>query len=99
MVREHSRETESGVVLVKSHLRNLAPKEKVSRKTAKLVQEIIGAEAYDEEQFWKGMNVEQEHWEITKGDPVVTGKIAMHHLSEVPDYYDKLEIVEGKLDS
>jgi len=44
----------------------------------------------------RGMNVELEHHDLTCGDPEDTGRIALSHLRERPDYYDRLEkYVEG----
>jgi len=31
---------------------------------------------------------------VTDDDPVVTGKIALAHLNEFPDYYTRLERME-----
>ena len=45
---------------------------------------------YNPEQFHMGMNVELEHKDVTKGNLKMTAKIALAHLSEVPDYYTKL---------
>jgi len=48
---------------------------------------------FDLEQFRMGLNVELEHgWrdpatDVTGDDPVITGKIALAHLKELPDYY------------
>jgi hypothetical protein len=44
-----------------------------------------------EEQLKKGIAVEMEHLD----DPAVAEKIARDHLEELPDYYDKLEKMEG----
>lgn len=54
----------------------------------------INWDKVDKKQFEMGMKVEQEHRNITKGDPVVTGKIVLAHLKEVPNYYTKLKKVE-----
>ena len=49
-------------------------------------------EAFDLEQFRMGLGVELEHGRrepatnVTNDDPVVTGKIALAHLRELPDY-------------
>jgi hypothetical protein len=46
------------------------------------------------------MEVELEHGlhdlltNVTDDDPVVTGKIALAHLNEFPDYYVRLERME-----
>jgi len=59
-----------------------------------------GAAPFDVEQFRKGMEVELEHGlhdpatNVTSDDPVVTGKIALAHLNEFPDYYTRLERME-----
>lgn len=42
----------------------------------------------------KGIAVEREHKDITKGDPVMTAKIAAAHLKERADYYSILKKVE-----
>ena len=54
----------------------------------------------DLEQFRKGMDVELEHGrenlltDVTHDDSVATGKIALAHLNEYPDYYVRLEKME-----
>lgn len=47
---------------------------------------------YLEKQLLKGKKVEQEHTD----DMDVATKVALDHLAEKPDYYEKLEKVEGK---
>ena len=55
---------------------------------------------FDVEQFRTGMDVELEHGlhdpatNVTNSDPVVTGKIALAHLNEFPDYYTRLARME-----
>jgi Mn-dependent DtxR family transcriptional regulator len=55
---------------------------------------------FDVEQFRAGMDVELEHGlhdlltNVTDDDPLVTGKIALAHLNEFPDYYTRLEKME-----
>ena len=55
---------------------------------------------FDAEQFRSGMDVELEHGardpatDVTGDDPIVTGKIALAHLREFPDYYTRLERME-----
>ena len=59
-----------------------------------------GSAPFDVEQFRMGMDVELEHGlhdggtNVTDDDPVVTGKIALAHLNEFPDYYTRLERME-----
>jgi Protein of unknown function (DUF5661) len=60
----------------------------------------ISSEEYDLEEVTAGMNVELEHGDrfpdldVTGNDPVVTVKIALAHLREFPDYYERLEAME-----
>lgn len=69
---------------------------------AKRVGDRIGVDwgRFDLEQFRRGMDVEYEHGshdpqtDVTGDDPVTTGKIALAHLKEFPDYYDRLERME-----
>ena len=57
---------------------------------------------FDVEQFRMGMDVELEHGlhdpqtNVTGSDPVVTGKIALAHLKEFPDYYTRLSKMEAE---
>jgi hypothetical protein len=47
-----------------------------------------------------GMDVELEHGShdeetnVTNDDPLTTGKIALAHLKEFPDYYTRLDKME-----
>ena len=57
-------------------------------------------DTFSVEQFRHGLDVELEHGlvdsntNVTDDDPLITGKIAMAHLNEFPDYYDRLEKME-----
>jgi len=46
------------------------------------------------DEFAMGMQEELEHRDITGGDPVLTARIAMAHLKELPDYYTRLKAME-----
>jgi hypothetical protein len=35
---------------------------------------------------------------VTNDDPILSGKIALAHLNEFPDYYDRLEKMEKEAD-
>ena len=65
----------------------------------------ISNERYGLEDLRAGMNVELEHGtkfpdlDVTGDDPVVTLKIALAHLREFPDYYDRLEVMEREADT
>jgi Protein of unknown function (DUF5661) len=58
------------------------------------------ASPFDLEQFRAGMDVELEHGtrdqdtDVTGDDPLLTGKIALAHLRELPDYYTRLARME-----
>ncbi|KKG10917.1 hypothetical protein EO98_19495 [Methanosarcina sp. 2.H.T.1A.6] len=73
-----------------------------SAEEAKAVGEQLGIkwDKFDVDQFRRGMDVELEHGTIdpatnvTNDDPIMTGKIALAHLNEFPDYYDRLEEME-----
>lgn len=55
---------------------------------------------FDVEQFRTGLDVELEHGsrdpstDVTGNDPLLTGKIALAHLNEFPDYYTRLTQME-----
>ena len=55
---------------------------------------------FDVDQFRDGLDVELEHGSrdsqtnVTGSDPIVTGKIALAHLKEFPDYYTRLRKME-----
>ena len=55
---------------------------------------------FDADQLRRGMDVELEHGtrdsltNVTNDDPLMIGKIALAHLNEFPDYYDRLEKME-----
>ena len=76
---------------------------------AKRIGESMGIDwsKFDVEQYKMGLDVELEHGlvdphaNVTNDDPIITGKIALAHLNEFPDYYTRLEKMEkeaeGKL--
>ena len=82
---------------------------KFTMKEAKEVGQTIGIDwktsKFDVEQFWIGMHVELEHGKIspetnvTNNDPIMTGKIALAHLNEFPDYYVRLEEMEAEAEA
>jgi len=79
-------------------------KEHFTAEEAKEVGEKIGIkwDKFDVDQFQRGMDVELEHGirdlktNVTNNDPIMTGKIALAHLNEFPDYYDRLKEMEEK---
>jgi hypothetical protein len=79
-------------------------KKQFTAEEAKAVGEQLGIkwDKFDIDQFRRGMDVELEHgtqnpWtNVTNDDPTITGKIALAHLNEFPDYYDRLEEMEDE---
>ncbi|MCA9372155.1 hypothetical protein KC726_04615 [Candidatus Woesebacteria bacterium] len=77
-------------------------KEHFSTDEAKQIGEQLGIDwsRFDVEQFQMGMNVELEHGlhnpstNVTNDDALTTGKIALAHLNEFPDYYTRLKKME-----
>jgi len=82
----------------------MAERANFSAEEAQRIGEEIGIDwsssPFDVEQFRMGMDVELEHGlhdlmtNVTQNDPVVTGKIALAHLREFPDYYTRLARME-----
>jgi hypothetical protein len=62
-------------------------------------------EPFPLEEFRRGMDVELEHGRrdpatnVTGDDPVTTGKIALAHLREFPDYYTRLDRMEKEAET
>lgn len=69
-------------------------------KIAKKLNIDFTKEKFTIEQFKQGLNVELEHGtrskktNVTGDDPILTGKIALAHLNEIPDYYERLKKLE-----
>ncbi|MCX5991028.1 MAG: hypothetical protein NTZ04_01655 [Chloroflexi bacterium] len=77
-------------------------KKRFTAKEAKEIGEKLGINwrKFDVEQYRMGMDVELEHGlvdphtNVTNDDPIMTGKIALAHLNEFPDYYTRLDKME-----
>lgn len=84
----------------------MIPKRHISAEEAKLTGEQLGIDwsKFDINQFKTGMEVELEHGTInpstnvTNDDLLLTGKIALAHLNEFPDYYTRLLKMEKEAD-
>jgi hypothetical protein len=71
---------------------------KFTEEVAKEIGEKLGIDwsKFDVEQFRIGMGVELEHGavdsntNVSDDDALTTGKIALAHLNEFPDYYTRL---------
>ena len=87
----------------------MSGKSSFSAEEARHVGEQIGIDwsnaPFDVEQFRMGMDVELEHGlhdpatNVTDSDPIITGKIALAHLNEFPDYYTRLERMEAEAEA
>jgi Protein of unknown function (DUF5661) len=74
---------------------------------AREIAELLGVkwDRFDVDQFRRGMNVELEHGlvdlntNVTGDDALSTGKIALAHLNEYPDYYDRLHAMEAEAEA
>lgn len=85
----------------------MTSKKKFTIEEAKKIGEKLGIDwsRFDVEQFRKGMEVELEHGlvnsqtNVTNNDSLMTGKIALAHLNEFPDYYVRLEKLEKEADA
>jgi len=73
---------------------------------AKQIGDTLGIDWHDfgVEQFQMGLEVELEHGtrdtqtNVTNDDALITGKIALAHLKEFPDYYTRLSVMEKEAD-
>ena len=82
----------------------MSEQRRTTSEEAKRVGDAIGVDwtRFDLEQFRAGMDVEFEHGahdpqtDVTHDDPILTGKIALAHMKEFPDYYVRLERMEGE---
>ena len=73
-----------------------------AREIAHKLNIDFSKEKFDLNQFTMGLNVELEHGtkfpntNVTNDDPILTGKIALAHLMEFPDYYTRLKKLESE---
>ena len=71
-------------------------------KIAKALGIDFSKERFDLNQFTMGVNTELEHGRrspetnVTNDNPIITGKIALAHLREFPDYYTRLKKLEDE---
>lgn len=82
-------------------------KKHFTTEEAKEIGQALGIDwsKFDLEQFRMGLDVELEHGlhepktNVTNDDPIMTGKIALAHLNEFPDYYTRLEKMEKEAET
>lgn len=85
----------------------MEPKKSFTVEEAKQIGEQLGIDwsKWDVEQFRMGMDVELEHGlrdphtNVTNDNPLMTGKIALAHLNEFPDYYTRLANLEKEAEA
>jgi len=71
----------------------MTSKKRFTAEEAKGIGETLGID-------WSQFDVELEHGlvdsqtNVTNDDPIMTGKIALAHLNEFPDYYTRLDKME-----
>jgi len=84
----------------------MSPKRKFTQPEAKRIGDAIHIdwESVRIEEFQAGLGVELEHGmrdaetNVTNDDEIQTGKIALAHLKEFPDYYTRLAHMEQEAD-
>lgn len=84
----------------------LQPKASFSLDEAYKIGMLLGIDwnhsTFDVNQFRNGLDVELEHGlrspltNVTDDNPILTGKIALAHLNEFPDYYLRLQKLEDE---
>ncbi len=85
----------------------MTTKKLISVEEAKQIGEQLSItwDKFDVDQYKIGMEVELEHGtanpltNVTNDDLLTTGKIALAHLNEFPDYYTRLLKMEKEAES
>lgn len=85
----------------------MSAKKSFTTEEAKQIGEQLGVDwsKFNVEQFRMGLDVELEHGfqdiltNVSGDDPLVTGKIALAHLNEFPDYYTRLTKMEAEAEA
>lgn len=85
----------------------MSSKPRFTAEQANAIGQQLGIDwsTFDVEQFRMGMDVELEHGSrdphtnVTGNDPLTTGKIALAHLNEFPDYYTRLKKMEDEAEA
>ena len=84
----------------------MAQRKHFTAEEARKIGEALGIDwsEFHVEQFRMGLDVELEHGtvepstDVTHDDPLLTGKIALAHLNEFPDYYTRLAHMEQEVE-
>src|SRR5690348_3032019 len=76
-----------------------------AREIGRKLEIDFSSSPFDLDQFRAGLDVEAEHGRIdaatnvTNDDPLTTGRIALAHLHELPDYYTRLQTMETEAET
>ena len=84
----------------------MCTEKRFSLADAKQIGDALGIDwhTFSVEQYKIGLEVELEHGardtqtNVTNDDALITGKIALAHLKEFPDYYTRLKAMEKEAD-
>lgn len=74
-----------------------------AQENAKKLGIDFSSEAFDQDQFLMGLNMELEHGtvssltNITDDNPIITAKIVLSHLRKFPNYYTMLRKLEEQI--
>jgi hypothetical protein len=85
----------------------MSPSRQFTFQEAQEIGDDLGVDwkKVDLEQFRMGLSVELEHGDrdpetnVTSDNLVITGKIALAHLKEFPDYYTRLAVLEAEAEA
>lgn len=104
-------ETGVGELVCCGQAMELIQSKQINQFTVEDAQKVVETMGIDFEKedfglndFTQGMNVELEHGlcdsetNVTNDNPIVTGKIALAHLKEFGDYYERLEKMEKEVE-
>ncbi len=85
----------------------MSPKREFTQQDARRIGDALGVNWAEVslDEFQAGLGVELEHGardpetNVTNDDEILTGKIALAHLKEFPDYYTRLAQLEKDADA
>jgi hypothetical protein len=85
----------------------MSPKREFTAEEAQRIGDALGIDwaKVPLEEFRAGLGIELEHGardpetNVTNNDEILTGKIALAHLKEFPDYYTRLAQLEKDADA
>lgn len=88
--------------MMRSCSKKISPRENYTIEESRLIGKYLNItfDKFDIEQFRIGLTIELKHGtihpftNITNDDSILTGKIALAHLNEYPDYYTRLSKME-----